>query len=151
MSIKISNDVKLITVQNILNNVVTLKEAARSLGVAYQSIQRWISIYKGFGAEGFSIKSGNNRYTPELKQQAVTEYLHGSSSLMDICIKYKIRSNKQLLDWILKYNGHNKTKISETGGINIITKGRATTYEERIEIIKYCIENNNNYAETEKI
>lgn len=151
MSIKISNDVKLITVQSILNNVVTLKEAARSLGVAYQSIQRWISIYKGFGAEGFSIKSGNNRYTPELKQQAVTEYLHGSSSLMDICIKYKIRSNKQLLDWILKYNGHNKTKISETGGINIITKGRATTYEERIEIIKYCIENNNNYAETEKI
>ncbi|WP_162266670.1 helix-turn-helix domain-containing protein [Clostridium botulinum] len=29
-----------------------------------------------------------------------------------------------------------------------MTKGRATTYKERIEIIKYCIENENNYAET---
>ena len=150
MSIKISNDVKLITVQNILNNIVTLKEAARSLGIAYQSIQRWIAIYKGFGAEGFSTKSGNNRYTSELKQQAVTEYLHGGSSLMDICIKYKIRSHRQLLDWILKYNGHNETKISKTGGINIMTKGRATNYEERIEIVKFCIENNNNYAGTAK-
>lgn len=29
-----------------------------------------------------------------------------------------------------------------------MTKGRTTTYKERIEIIKYCIENENNYAET---
>ncbi|SJT70510.1 Transposase [Clostridioides difficile] len=29
-----------------------------------------------------------------------------------------------------------------------MTKGRATTYKERIEIIKYCIENENDYAET---
>ncbi|WP_125461018.1 transposase [Clostridium taeniosporum] len=47
MSIKISNDVKLIIVQNILNNVVSFEEVARSLGVAYQRIQRWIAIYRG--------------------------------------------------------------------------------------------------------
>ncbi len=29
-----------------------------------------------------------------------------------------------------------------------MTKGRKTTYEERIEIIQYCIEHENNYAET---
>ncbi|EEP55038.1 transposase [Clostridium butyricum E4 str. BoNT E BL5262] len=58
------------------------------------------------------------------------------------------RSHNQLLNWILKYNSHNKLKASETGGINIMTKGRTTTYKERIEIIKYCIENENNYAET---
>ncbi|WP_346900366.1 helix-turn-helix domain-containing protein [Clostridium sp. UBA7503] len=27
-------------------------------------------------------------------------------------------------------------------------KGRKTTYEERIEIVRYCIEHHNNYAET---
>lgn len=29
-----------------------------------------------------------------------------------------------------------------------MTKGRKTTYDERIEIVKYCIEQKNNYAET---
>jgi transposase-like protein len=100
MSKKISDEVKLITVKNIINNRVGLREAARSLGITYQSIQRWIAIYKGFGVEGFYKTNGNNKYTSELKQQAVAEYLDGNSSLMDICIKYKIRSHKQLQDWI---------------------------------------------------
>ncbi|EEP56269.1 helix-turn-helix domain-containing protein [Clostridium butyricum] len=148
MSKRISNEVKLITVKNITDNRVSLRDAARSLGVAYQSIQKWITIYKGFGIEGFNKRNGNHKYTSELKEQAVTDYLSGNSSLMDICIKYKIRSHNQLLNWILKYNSHNKLKASETGGINIMIKGRTTTYKERIEIIKYCIENENNYAET---
>lgn len=29
-----------------------------------------------------------------------------------------------------------------------MTKGRATTYEERVEIVKYCIEHQNNFGET---
>lgn len=29
-----------------------------------------------------------------------------------------------------------------------MTKGRATTYEERVEIVEYCIEHQYNYAET---
>lgn len=145
---KISNEVKLITVKNIVNNRVGIREAARSLGVAYQSIQKWVAIYKGLGTEGFNERNQNHKYTSELKQQAVIEYLDGNSSLMDICIKYKIRSPKQLRDWIMKYNSHNKLKTSGTGGIHVMTKGRDTNYEERIEIIKYCIENENNYAET---
>lgn len=148
MSKRISNEVKLITVINIINNRVGLKDAARSLGIAYQSIQKWIAIYKGFGTEGFNKRNGNYKYTSELKEQAVTEYLGGNSSLMDICIKYKIRSHNQLQDWIMKYNSHNKLKTSGTGGIFLMTKGRTTTYKERIDIINYCIENENNYAET---
>ena len=29
-----------------------------------------------------------------------------------------------------------------------MTNGRKTTYDERVEIVKYCIEHQNNYAET---
>lgn len=148
MSKKISNEVKLITVKNIINNSVGLSEAARSLGVTYQSIQKWIAVYKGFGTEGFNKRNGHHIYSSELKLRAVTEYLRGNSSLIDICIKYKIRSPKQLQDWIMKYNSHNKLKTSGAGGIRVMTKGRATNYKERIEIIKYCIENENNYVET---
>lgn len=148
MSKRISDEIKLVTVKSILNNDVGLTEAARSLGVAYQSIQKWIAIYKGFGTEGFKKRNGNHRYTSELKNEAVTDYIYGNSSLTDICIKYKIRSHNQLLNWIIKYNSHNKLKTSGFGGINVMTKGRTTTYKERIEIIEHCIENDNNYAET---
>ncbi len=51
-------------------------------------------------------------------------------------------------DWILKYNNHESLKTSGTGGTTIMIKGRKTTYEERIEIVRYCIEHHNNYAET---
>lgn len=29
-----------------------------------------------------------------------------------------------------------------------MTNGRKTTYEKKVEIVKYCIEHENNYAET---
>ena len=48
----------------------------------------------------------------------------------------------------MKYNSHKELKSSGTGGTTIMTKGRKTTYEERIEIVKYCIEHENNYFET---
>ena len=34
-----------------------------------------------------------------------------------------------------RYNSHDK----ETGGRAIMTKGRKTTFEERVEIVQYCI------------
>jgi len=74
--------------------------------------------------------------------------LNGKGSLIDICKKYKIRSNSQLRRWIKKYNGYEELKTSGTGGMKIMTKGRKTTYEERIEIVEYCIEHQHNYTVT---
>jgi transposase len=48
----------------------------------------------------------------------------------------------------LKYNGHERLKSSGSGGKPIMTKGRNTTLEERLEIVKYCLEHNRNYIET---
>lgn len=67
---------------------------------------------------------------------------------MEIYRRYGVKSTYQLRVWILKYNSHEKLKTSGTGGMPIMTKGRTTTYGERIEIVKYCIEHQNNYAET---
>jgi len=83
-----------------------------------------------------------------LKISAVEEYLSGNGSLWDISMKYGLRSNSQLRKWIMKYNSHEEIKSSGSGGNQIMTKGRNTALEERIEIVKYCIENGNNYNET---
>jgi transposase-like protein len=48
----------------------------------------------------------------------------------------------------MKYNGHEMLKTSGTGGVQIMTRGRTTTFDERVGIVKYCIEHGSNYAET---
>ena len=87
----------------------------------------------------------NKSYPVELKYQAVGDYLRGESSQRKISKKYGIRSKCQLQDWIKLYNGHKELKC-HTGGSRM-TKGRDTTYEERITLVKECIENGYNYTE----
>ena len=84
-------------------------------------------------------------YSAELKYQAVSDYLSGKGLLREICRKYKIRSTRQLRNWIKMYNGHKELKCY-TGGSRM-TKGRKTTYEERIAFVKECIKNGYNYTE----
>ena len=99
------------------------------------------------GQEAF-IRNGNKHYSKELKEQAVKDYLFGKGSLLEICKKHKIKSTRQLRNWIRKYNGHEELKASGTGGIAIMTQRRKTTFDERVEIVQYCISHDHNYAET---
>ena len=87
----------------------------------------------------------NNHYPVELKRKAVEEYLKGEGSQRAISKKYGLRNKRQLQNWIKLYNGHGGFKKS-TGGSRM-TKGRSTTYEERIALVKECIENGYNYGE----
>lgn len=86
----------------------------------------------------------NKSYPAELKYQAVADYLSGAGSLQAICKKYKIGNKKRLQDWIKLYNSHKELKCY-TGGSRM-TKGRDTTYEERIALVHECIENGYNYT-----
>ena len=92
-------------------------------------------------------RKGNQIYSSELKRCAVEEYLSGIGSQADICKKYKIFSRTQLRNWIKVYNSHKELRPSKGRGSDIyMTKGRNTTYEERVEIVSYCIEHGNDYA-----
>ena len=87
----------------------------------------------------------NNHYSGELKYRAVRDYLSGEGSQRTISKKYGLRDKKQLQNWIKMYNSHTELK-SYTGGSRM-TKGRNTTYEERVTLVKKCIENGCNYGE----
>ena len=76
----------------------------------------------------------NNHYSVEVKYQAVGDYLSGEGSLRAVSKKYGLRDTRQLRNWIKMYNGHTELK-SYTGGSRM-TKGRSTTYEERITLVK---------------
>ena len=144
---KYSREEKLNAVQEYLDGKSSMNSIANRLGVDWSAVKLWVNKYEAMGAEAFFTKQ-NKHYSKSEKERAVTAYLTGEGSLMDICNKFKIHSTAQLRQWIKKYISHEELKASGTGGIVIMTKGRKTTFEERVEIASYCISHDHNYAET---
>ena len=91
----------------------------------------------------------NKKYSPELRMKAVEDYLSGKGTMKQIRAKYGILANKQLINWIMWYNGHKEIKGgSSAKGEIYMTKGRKTTQEERAKIVAFCIEHNYDYGLT---
>ena len=144
---KISGNEKLTAVLRYLDGITSQVQIARELNVSLASVQQWIYNYESMGTEVFSMIR-NKKYSKELKIHAVEDYLAGLGSQIAVCKKYGIRSKSKLQRWIKQYNGHEKLKSSGTEGGTIMTKGRKTTFDERVEIVQYCIAHDHNYVET---
>lgn len=125
----------------------SINSIAKRLDITFQAFKQWVNNYEAMGADAF-MTCHNKHYSKAEKEQAVAAYLAGEGSHRDICKKYKIHSTTQLRRWIKKYNGHEELKASGTGGLTIMTKGRKTSFEERIEIVEYCIAHDHNYTAT---
>lgn len=142
--IKIDPVEKVRIVERYLKGEIGVREAGRQANVAYQSVQKWIRIYESYGPTGLLNQSKHQRYSKTLKLSAINDYLNGNGSLNEICKRYRIRSDHQLQQWIKVYNTGGKLKES-TGGASM-KKSRQTTLEERIEIVKDCLEHDKNYG-----
>ena len=74
--------------------------------------------------------------------------------LREVTRKYKISDDSVLRKWIKKYNSHRELKDTSKGRTSSMTKGRKTTWEERIQIVLDCLGNGKDYqrtAETYKV
>ena len=102
-------------------------------------------MFDSYGESIFDDKTSNNSYTKDFKEKVVKEYLDGKGSLREIQIKNKILSPETLRKWILKYN--NDIILTDYKPMSEVytMKSRKVSYEERIEIVNYCIANNYNY------
>ncbi|NDI37220.1 helix-turn-helix domain-containing protein [Chengkuizengella sediminis] len=145
---KIEYELKVLAVRNYLNGVKSMKAICEELSVARSSVRQWVSLYRSKGSIGLLPQRKHVSYSKELKTEAVKDYLTGKGSAIEISMKYGLRSQRQLLEWTMKYNGHEEMKPSGTGGYQTMTKGRATTLEDRIEIVNDCIKNDKNYSKT---
>ena len=145
---KYSLDEKLHAIQFYLEGKGSLNQYEQLSGISKSTIRDWIRNYQSAGVGGIIDKLGHAKYSEEMKNSAVQEYLAGNGSYGDICKKYRIRSTCQLRHWVLKYNGHKILKATGTGGAMYMTKGRKTTFDERVEIVEYCISHGMNYAGT---
>ena len=122
-------------------------EAGRRLGLKKKTVEDWVMLYKAAGPLAFKEQEHNNIYTKEEKEAAAKEYMDGKGSLREISAKYGLRSTKQLRDWIKWYNSGRDIGHKMSGGSRM-KQGRETTQEERIAIVKDCLENGSNIGET---
>lgn len=123
------------------------KVAAKEMGVSIASIRCWVEQYKVQGEHCFDNNGQNRVYSNELKLRAVLDYLDGKESLNKIAAKYGLRSASQLKSWIKKYHNGEYFGRKMSGGSRM-TKSRKVNSEERIKIVRDCIERNRNYGET---
>lgn len=125
-------------------------DIANKYDLHQSTVTDWLRRYEVYGYKGLEIRNRNKSYSAELKIQAVQDYLSGNGSQRQIIDKYKIASRTQLLRWITKYNSHSSFTSSKGGGTYAMTKGRTTTWHERIDIVLYCLAHNHDYLNTAK-
>ena len=105
-NLKLLPEEKVQLIQRCLKGEISEREASKITGMGSTTINQWIAQYKANGAEAFLLHRRNRVYSPELKREAVQDYLSGGGSVLDISMKYKLRNTRQLSNWLNMYNAH---------------------------------------------
>ena len=135
-------------VKRYLAGEVSMSEAAAEGGVDRTTLQRWVMQYELEGAAAFLPNRRNHAYSPELKLQAVQEYLSGKGGQAELSKKYGLRDRMQLRNWLKVYHAHGDfNSRKRSGGGSYMRKARSTTQKERVQIVKDCLASGKNYGE----
>ncbi len=117
----------------------------REIGAVKSTIRNWYLRYKEHGVNAFETSNRNRSYTKEFKESVIKEYNSDKYSIPDLAAKYNI-AIAVISEWINKwYNGIEMKDYDPKGDIYTM-KSRKTTFEERLEIVKWVIENNMSYT-----
>jgi len=132
-------------VESYISGEKSAKQLSEELDVRQSTIQLWVRKYQRHGVQ-WMMCTGKKEYPAALKYAAVDDYLSGKGSMNEICLKYGISTNSTLLKWIKRYNDHRDFNTYERDVFMI--KGRQTEYGERVDIVGFCIANDDNYHMT---
>ena len=126
------------------NGQMTQAEASRLLCVSDSVVNEWVRKYEHQGAEGFAREGRKEKhYSIELKLEVVKAYNSGEGSYASIAAKYGIRSRKQVYEWVKMYN----SGITDLKGRYRMNTNRKTTFEERLKIVKDCLNSGSSYQD----
>lgn len=126
----------------------TVKELTERYNIPKVTLYNWVEIFERDGVNGFENFRTWKSYSKELKEAAVQDYLSGEYSQYEIVRKYGISSRAALRKWINKYNSHRELKDTSKGRVHSMTKGRNTTWVERIQIVLDCLWNGKDFKKT---
>ena len=148
---KHSIDMKLQILHLLNEGEYSQSELCEKFSVSKKTIRRWKMKFDTAGVDGLIESTAWKSYSKELKINAVEDFLQKDLTIIEILEKYTISSDSVLIRWVKKYTSHSELKDSGKGMSQTMTKGRKTTFEERIEIVDHCLKHLKNYQSTSEI
>lgn len=135
-----STDIKVLAVQYLEEGRHTFEEICTMYSVNVNTLQVWRALYKYGGVQSLMRPNKNRVYPEELKRNTVEDYLSGNYSKFNLIAKYGISSVSVFKNWLKFYTSHSELQDSDKAMNKPMTKGRKTTVEERIEIVKALVQ-----------
>jgi len=148
---KYSYEQKVQACEEYLNGKKSASQIAMDLNMGKRGndlIREWAHQYEANGPEVLLPKKHNKTYTKEFKLMVVQDYLAGKGSYEVLASKHGIPNDGTVRKWVIKYTEGEEIKDYDPHPEVYMASPRKTTYEERIEIVKYCIEHGKNYKKT---
>ena len=140
---------KLARIQEYLDGKGSFGSIALLYGIAKTTLQEWFYKYQEHGISAFMAKEGNSHYSSEFKLKCIKAVITDEGSVNEITAKYNISDRSVLRSWIKRYNANMELKsYFPKRGVYMAEAHRKTTKEERLEIVQYCIEHENDYKNT---
>jgi transposase-like protein len=135
--------------QEYLNGAGSYNYLSLKYNIGSKTLKQWVAKYRIYGIAAFANKQGNSRYSSEFKKMCVEAVLSGEGSVDDIVAKYNVSSREVLRQWIMRYNANRELKdYDPKKEVYMAEAKRKTTFEERKEIVEYCLNHNRDYKGT---
>lgn len=151
MARKYTKEMKIQACKDYLEGRKSRKQIALELNMGRKGDERvreWIRMYELNGSLAFNDDNRKRRYTEEFKIMVVNDYFSSGLSELSITAKHNLSSCSILREWISKYNKGEKFKTVINNPEVYNMPRIKTTKDEKIKIVQYCLDNNNNYALT---
>lgn len=143
---KFSKEVKILACENYKAGNGSYQSIANSIGANLTTVREWYSAYINHGPSAFDSSNRNKSYSKEFKMNVIKSYLSDKYSCLELSGKYNIALS-MVKRWIKMYNNGIEIKDYDPKGDIYTMKSRKTTFEERLEIVKWVIANDMNYKE----
>ncbi len=144
--LKFSKEVKIKACRDYEEGKLGFKKIYKEIGAHFETVRRWYLRYKEHGPSAFETSDKKRSYSQKFKLSVIEEYILGKYSLADLSAKHNI-SMGVICRWVdYWYNGIEIKNYAPKGDVYTM-KSRKTTFEERLEIVKWVIDNNMRYKE----
>jgi len=141
---KFSPDEKLRIIKIYEDGTGSMASIASLFEISVTTLNRWRAKYLNGGSVALRNRTKWTRYPEELKMKAVHAVLNQEESVNSATVRFNISNMSVLQKWIDKYTSHS-TLGKPLKERFTMTKGRATTFEKRVQAVMDCIQNGKDY------
>lgn len=105
-------------VEDYLAGKIGLRSTCRTMGIGQSTLKLWIRLYETRGVDGLTPSAKERKYSAELKETVVKEYIAGGISLEGLCRKYDITHSQIVRKWLNREKSHRELENEEIATIS---------------------------------